>query len=252
MTIAFLTDTHTNRDTEGDRTAYRGRFERAIAAVNAEEFDLVLHGGDMTESGLSDEIDDFAALARGLKRRPLTVPGNHDVGGKVHPEQKSPVDAARVAAHETRFGRSWWSRTVRKVRVVGINSPILGSGLDAEARQWRFLERELSRPDAPPTVLLTHFPLFLKDPDEASDPYWNVEPEPRRRLLELLGRPSARLAGVLSGHLHRPLSLTWRGVPLITSPPVAFGLPIGRQPEGWHRVRIDGDTVQSVFHEIRR
>ena len=56
------------------------------------------------------------------------------------------------------------------------------------------------------------FPMVLKGrdvlerADEADDPYWNVAPEPRRRLLGLLARPNVRLRGILSGHLHRPIA----------------------------------------------
>jgi hypothetical protein len=104
-------------------------------------------------------------------------------------------------------------------------------------------------------LLLTHYPLYLKTPDEPGDPYWNVEPEPRARLLALLAKTD-NLRAVLSGHLHRGLTNRGEGssVPgalLYTSPPVSFGLPRGHQPEGWSLITISRTgEVSAAFRPL--
>lgn len=256
LRLALITDTHTNRGVKDDQPLYKGRFDRVIAAVNAERgIDTVLFAGDLAEGGRSEEWDDFTAQAKDI-RHPVAgyVPGNHDVGAKRVPGKEGGVTAERVTRYEAHFGRSWWSKELAGgVRVVALNSPILGSGLPAEAEQWAWLEKELApgRHKGGPTLLLTHYPPYLKTPDEASDPYWNVEPEPRARLLALLAK-SGDIRAVLSGHLHRPLvNRGENGALLYTSPPVSFGLPKSKQPEGWTLVTVSRTgEVSAAFRPL--
>lgn len=255
MRIALLSDTHTNRGDKGDQPLYRPRFKAVIQAVNAARPDLILHAGDVTEGGRTEEFDDFLAQSAALSAPVRHVPGNHDVGAKRHPkgDSKQAVTVERVRAYEKRLGPSWWAEERNGFRFVAVNAPLFGSGLAAEAEQWAFLEKQCAGP-APtaPLVLLSHYPLFLERPEEAGDPYWNVEPEPRARLLGLLARPGVgAVRAVLSGHLHRPLDRAWRGVRLYTTPPVSFGLPRGKQPQGWTLVTLSppGD-VTAEFNPI--
>ena len=70
---------------------------------------------------------------------------------------------------------------------------------------------------------------FASDFDRLHTDYWNIEPEPRQRLLKLLGERG--VATVLSGHLHRPLTNRSDGILFVTTGPVSFGLPRGK-PDG--------------------
>ncbi|HVK04760.1 MAG TPA: metallophosphoesterase, partial [Armatimonadaceae bacterium] len=235
---ALVSDPHVTRGQKDDQPLHRGRFDGVIAAVNAAGVELVLIAGDLTEGGKPEEFDDFAAQVRGFRAPVRFVPGNHDVGPKRLAGKPGGVTGERVERYEKRLGRSFWAETLAGVRVIGVNSPLMGSGLPAEAAQWAFLEREM-RP-APgggvPTLLLTHYPPFLAAPDEAGGDYWNIEPEPRERLLGLIERAGVR--AVLSGHLHRPLETRSGGVLYHTTPPVSFGLPRGKQPQGWTLVTV--------------
>ncbi len=267
LRIALLSDTHTVcNSSDPDRRLYKGRFDRAIAQVNAANVDLVLIAGDLTNDGARDEAEDFQSQAKSLSPPVHCVPGNHDVGDKHRSEKPGEgATSKRVAQFEKRIGPNCWTIRVRplvgsaaahpeptpedvraavrraglsNVRVIGINASILGSGLPEETLQWTFLEKELQRSRTPRTLLLSHYPPFLQTPDEPGDPYWNVEPEPRARLLALLQQPKARVVGILSGHLHRSNDVSLGNIRLVTTPPIAFGLPPGVQPEGWTLVTI--------------
>lgn len=247
--IALVSDPHTTRATSGDAASYRGRFERVIAEVNAAHPDLVLLAGDLTQGGKPEELDDFLALARRFIAPARYVYGNHDVGGKHMPGEGGGITAEQLDRVEARLGPSFWKLETPDVRVLGGNSSLLGSGLEREREQWAFLERELGRPSRQPTLLLMHYPLFTESPSEPGGVYWNVEPEPRQRLLGLLRRGRAR--GVLSGHLHHPLTLGSGGLFCYSAPSVAFGLPGGRQPEGWTLITIAPDgTIAARTHYL--
>ncbi len=233
--VALLSDTHSTRGTEEDQALYKGRYERVIEVVNAARVDVVLIAGDLTQSSRPEQFADFKAQMHGFQAPVFVVPGNHDVGSKivVAPDgtRQGTVTATRIAQYEAQMGPGTFAYKRPGLRIIGFNSLLLGSGLPGEAAQWQFLEDELARPSKTPTLLLSHFPLFLQTPDEASDAYWNVEPQPRQRLLQLIARGGVK--AVLSGHLHRPLQNTYQGVLHLTTPPVSFGLPRGVQAQGW-------------------
>lgn len=251
--IALVTDTHTTRGTGKDQPLYRGRLDKVIADVNAKGVAWVLIAGDLTQGGRDEELADFQAQIKGFHAPVSCVFGNHDVGAKSKEGTKEGVTAERVERFEAAMGPSFWAEERAGVRVVGITASLLGSGLKREAEQWDFLEKTLAPRPAPqatlvasaprttgaapvPTLLLTHYPLFLKAFDEPGDDYWNIEPAPRARLLDLLQKGDVK--AVLSGHLHRPLQNDYRGVRFVTSLPVSFGLPRDHQPEGWTLITV--------------
>lgn len=237
LRVALVCDTHINLDTEGEPALYRAHFDAVIDQVNAANVGLVLLGGDLTEGGKPETIAAFEAQAAKLKAPQLRVAGNHDVGAKKAEGIKSNLSDERVTHFEALMGPSFWAREIGGARFVGVNASLFGSGLEHETAQWEFLEKELAKPNAAPfgTHLLTHYPPFLTSPDEPSD-YWNIEPAPRARLLALL--KGAKVRGVFSGHIHRPLFNQTDEFTLITAPPVSFGLPRGKQPEGWTLLSI--------------
>ncbi|HUR46377.1 MAG TPA: metallophosphoesterase [Candidatus Saccharimonadales bacterium] len=235
--IALLSDTHVNRNGTNDgQDLYRGPFERAIGMVNTSKVDLVLFTGDLTQDGKPEQIKDFLSQIQKLSAPVFYVPGNHDVGNKIIPGKGGTVTEARVVQFEKELGPSFFSKTAAGVRVIGINSPLLGSGFEREKVMWNFLEKELSQPRREPTIVFSHYPVFLKTPDEGGGDYWNMEPEPRKRLLDLLKKGEVKT--MLSGHLHRDLVNRWEGILFVSTRPISFGLPKGKQPQGWTLVTL--------------
>ncbi|MDF2441385.1 MAG: hypothetical protein JWN98_2369, partial [Abditibacteriota bacterium] len=221
--IALVSDTHTTRGTNEDQALYKGRLDQVIASVNAAKPDLVLLAGDLTQDGKAQEYADFRAQVASFAAPMLWIAGNHDVGSKRIEGKEGGVTTERVARYEAAMGSSFFLDVRSGVRIVGLNASLLGSGLPREVEQWTFLETVLDRPGALPTLLLMHNPPFLKTPTEPGGDYWNIEPEPRARLLKLLERGGVRI--VLSGHLHRSIVNRHNNILFVTGIPVSFGLP---------------------------
>ncbi|MES2464597.1 MAG: metallophosphoesterase, partial [Armatimonadota bacterium] len=218
--------------------------------LQASPADLVVNTGDVSLNGADLEADLEAArrMHEEMGLPFLAVPGNHDVGGKLLPGAPGPMTPDRVQRYEDAFGASFWRRDIGNARILGLNSLLMGTGFARENDQWMFLEQELARPATMPTIVVSHQPLFLENADEPGGDYWNVEPAPRARLLDLLARGGVR--AVLSGHIHRPLRHTVGDILFVTTPPVSFGLPFGEQPEGWALVTVphgDAATEATVF-----
>lgn len=232
--VALVSDTHFLRKASEQIERNRRHLQQVIDSVNTSRVDLVLIAGDLTEDG---DAADFRAFAREIARfaAPVwVIPGNHDIGGKriaAKPNPNKDWNLRRLWRYEWVLGESYFVRELDGLRVVGVNTSLLGSGTRQERRMFNYFERQLQQPVKEPTIFLLHYPLFNKHTDEPGGEYWNVEPEPRRRLLSLVEKSGA--CAVLSGHLHAPLTNRFDGVICYTTPPVSFGLPEGKQPEGW-------------------
>ena len=234
--IALVSDPHVNRATNGANATFKGHFEKAIAAVNSAKVDFVLIAGDLTQSGEPEEMGDFKKQIKKIRAPVWFVPGNHDVGHKFNSgKSEGTVTLERVALFEKELGPSFFARKNSSIRIIGVNSSIFGSGFECEKLQWKFLEKEFTKPSRAPTVLFMHYPPFLKTPDEPGGHYYNIEPEPRDRLLTLLKQAGVKT--VLTGHLHRQLVNRNDEILFITTPPVSFGLPKG-SPEGWTLISL--------------
>ena len=245
--IALVSDSHVTRGQKDDQPKYRERFERAIREVNAAGVDLVLMSGDLTENGYKEELADYRKIICQFNAPVWYVPGNHDIGNKRVPGNKEAVTFRKLADYEMRMGNSWWVREFSGVRVIGINSCILGSGMDREKRMWRDLEKELARPSKKTTIAMLHHPLFQKSAGEPGGVYWNVEPYPRMRLLGLLKQGGTSV--VLSGHLHKALTNSWENIQLLTVPSVCHGKAKDKPQWAWMLLTVSGKG--KVEHELR-
>src|SRR2546430_8051737 len=86
---------------------------------------------------------------RQLDRLPVpwhAVPGSHDIGDNPWPGAPgdSTVAARRCQRRLDIVGADHWSLTMNGWTLLAINAQLPGSGLEAEARQWSWLEEQLS------------------------------------------------------------------------------------------------------------
>jgi 3',5'-cyclic AMP phosphodiesterase CpdA len=249
--FALLGNSHLNHATFGEEANYTAHFEKAIKQVNAAGVDFVLIAGDLTQSGKPDEFSLFKTEISKIFVPVWVVPGNHDIGNKFSPHDKGEhMTLTRMKTYEKHIGPSWFSADCAGVHIICINSSLPGSGYEPEQKMWKFIEKELTTSTKVPTILLMHYPLFLNDPVEPGD-YWNIEPAPRKRLLDLLKKSNVKM--VLSAHLHKQLVNNRDGILFVTTAATSFGIPAGKQPEGWTLITIlkNGKTTFS-FHDLNQ
>jgi 3',5'-cyclic AMP phosphodiesterase CpdA len=220
-----------------------------MAEINQAKVDLVLIAGDLTDGGTREQMALFKRKVKQLKAPVLFVAGNHDVGMVGDGTVKKSITPEKVRRFSQELGPNWFAREKAGVRIVGINSCLFGSGFKEEEAQWSFLAKELAKPRAKPTFLLEHYPLFIKTPDEPRRSTWNVQPEQRKRLLALVEQGGVRT--VLTGHLHYPITNRLDGILFLGNTTTAFGLPRGKQPEGWMLLSVPREgEVQFEFRKL--
>jgi hypothetical protein len=208
-------------------SAFNERNAAVVAQIAGWSPARVIHLGDVVHPipGLpehADALDVAQATYAGLAAPLRVVPGNHDVGDKPHPWAPAPsVSAGKHAVFVDRWGPPWWEDVVDGVRLIGVDTPLLHSGLPLEEDQWRWLEG-LASAGPRRTFAFVHYPPFLLEPDEREH-YDNLAPPGRARLLDLFARLGVE--AVFCGHVHHPFWNRHAGIDYYLLPSTAFVRP---------------------------
>jgi hypothetical protein len=139
-------------------------------------------------------------------------------------------DGARHEQWLDIVGADHWSVTVSGWVVLAVNAQLLGSGLEAEAAQWSWLEEQAGRYcGRQPVAFITHKPVTATEAElAAAPPYRFWPPSARDRLARLFGDPPPAL--VMSGHVHRYRLLRLGGTDHVWVPTTWAVLPDHVQP----------------------
>jgi 3',5'-cyclic AMP phosphodiesterase CpdA len=232
FTFAIVSDTHI-RPPGGDESSpfpvnlrANARARHAIREIARHAPSFTIHLGDMVHPMPS--LPTFAPAAEEAKRifAPLAadlhfVPGNHDVGDK--PLKGLPAEFASehsLRIYQDQFGPSWHAFDRHGCRFVVVNSSLINRGIEAETRQWAWLERELpGGGTGKRTFVFIHYPPFITTPDEPSH-YDNLDEPGRGRLIGMLQR--AGVEAVFSGHVHHFFFNRLGPAKLYVLPPTSF------------------------------
>ena len=212
----------------------QANWEAVLRYLDTAVPDLVIHLGDLALDGAHDPGDLHHGRQQ-LDRLSVpwhAVPGNHDVGDNPWPGAPDGIalDAERRQRWLDIVGTDHWSLTAGDWTLLAINAQLLGSGLEAEAGQWSWLEQQVSDCAAnQPLALITHKPVASTDAEMAiSPPYRFLPPASRDRLADLFrDRP---LALVISGHVHQYRLLRLDGTDHLWVPTTWAVLPDEAQP----------------------
>jgi 3',5'-cyclic AMP phosphodiesterase CpdA len=229
--LTQISDTHLARR----HAKLTANFEQACDYIDTTRPDLLLNSGDMAFDAPTSPDD--LAFARELHDAlPVPcryLPGNHDIGDnptQTTPRPAHPVNEKARQTYIAAFGDDRWRFDAAGWCFVGLNSLVMNSGLVSEAEQFDWLASELASARGKPVALFLHKPVYLntpEDPETEASAIRYVPPQPRRRLIEMLGKVDLRL--IASGHVHQRRDYSHRGVRNIWSPSAAFVISDKRQ-----------------------
>lgn len=211
FTFAVIADTHT-RPAAGDESSpwavnrlANGRARYVVERVRRMSPAFTIHLGDVVHPvpvlpSYAPAAEAALAIMGRLDGPVSYIPGNHDVGDKPFPAMPAArVSEEGVALYRRYFGAPHASFDHRECHFVLINSPVLNSGLPAEAEQRPWLEADLAASAGRRIFLFTHYPPYVAEPDEPSN-YDNIDEPARGWLLDLVERH--RVEALFAGHVH--------------------------------------------------
>lgn len=222
LLIAQITDVHVgfHRAEMGDPNLERFRqiLERLVEGPDVP--DVLLLTGDLTEHG---DPESYAALTGAIEEANLpfpvwAIPGNHDKRAPFADAFPQVPQGGALANYALEFDG------LRVLMVDSLHEGRHGGGFCEERQAW--LSAQLSaHPDTPTLVVIHHPPLPLgiawMDPE-------HEEPWIDRFAAAIAGHNQIR--AIISGHLHRPISSSFNGVPVSVCPSSAAGLALDLRP----------------------
>jgi 3',5'-cyclic AMP phosphodiesterase CpdA len=223
--IVLVSDTHLSSK---DRLLV----ENWVAAARWIELtrpDLVVHLGDISANGCHE--DGELAFAHEIVRQTGAdirfLPGNHDIGDHASGpgpglDADDPFDLRRLGEVRALFGPDRWALDLGAWRLIGLDVPVMATGLAEEAAQAAWLEMALDGHDGPLGLFL-HKPLFRNELEEDEIHTRYVPLAARQRLIVSLAAKDLRF--VAAGHTHQVRQILRDGVEHVWVPSTAFTLP---------------------------
>lgn len=194
-TFAFLTDSHA----DPENATNLARLAAVMRAIELDDPELVLHGGDVTEYGSAPEYrEHLARVPATLRDKLVHVPGNHEVRW----------DVTAFATYDAHVKGRNQELMVGGVQFLLLDPTVVQQEFGYYTRadlDW-LRARLQGKPAHVPTVIVVHYPM-------AEGQYYLVNPE--EFLAAIQGR-NVRL--VLSGHTHRAFVDRFNGLAHVEGP----------------------------------
>jgi 3',5'-cyclic AMP phosphodiesterase CpdA len=237
--IVQVSDTHIS----AKRAYFLDNWDLFVQAMQDDPPDLIVHSGDISFDGASDE-DDLAFSAREMARLPkpwIAIPGNHDIGeSHIAIRLDQPTNAARRTAWAHHLGPTRWLHDMDDWRLIGIDTALLGCDTDEACQQLEFLRDALARRGKRRVLLFQHMPPYLSEASDAAFTTLAVPHAVRGPLLDLYAEEG--VGAIACGHVHVYRHLEHRGMDIVWAPATSFFNIVERQ-------KIGGHTPRAVYLE---
>jgi len=233
FSFVVVADTHINQEEDVSSSPYQtNKLANArarhvfldIAAMDPQPR-FVIHLGDIVNPvpslpTFAQAADHFKDIIKPVRVPVHVLPGNHDVGDKrIEWMPAEQVCDDFIDTYRRTFGPDYFSFVEGNTRFILINSLLLNSRLQDEARQKAWLEAELEQAAGQRVFLFMHYPPYIYARNERSN-YDNLDEPGRSWLLSLMERPNVEAA--FAGHVHNFWYDRVGGAELYMLPSTAF------------------------------
>ena len=219
-------------------------FKLAVKHINMLKPDFVVICGDLINTTQDDQaFADFNAIKSGFEMPCYCVAGNHDVGN-------SPT-VELLERYRSLVGKDYYAFDHKGFVFVVVNTQLWKAPVDGESAKhdaWFEKTLQAASEKGAPVFVVGHYPLYLAEPDEPEE-YFNLPVGKRRELLALFEQHG--VVAMLSGHVHRNIVNTHRGIQFVSSATTSRnfdGAPMGfrvwrvgeTRPYGHEFVAVEG------------
>ncbi len=217
-------------------------FELAVDQINALEPDFVLICGDLVDKADDKSFADFNRIRAKFKIPCHCAAGNHDVENR--------PTAASLQRYRKKIGEDYFTVEHKGYTFVVANTQLWKAPLEGESEKHdAWFRKSLARAKARgnPVVVVTHYPLFVQEPDE-EESYFNIGPAKRGELLALCEENG--VVALLAGHTHRLVVKEYKGMQMVNGETTSKnfdGRPLGFR---WWDASADG-TLSHRFVELK-
>lgn len=199
MLLAQVSDIHAAPDND-----CLDRFDRVLNWLAQLQPDLLILTGDLTDDSWHEGYVRIADRLRQQDYPSLILPGNADdrmMMRAVWGEDTWAQDASGGALHTL--------YDVGGLRIIGLDSTVEGEEHGSVTAHIHWLTNQLNRAEASPWMLFLHHHLFASGIPTLDRSLCRGED----RLAELIGQSENRPLGIASGHVHRPITGMFAGIP---------------------------------------
>ena len=182
-------------------------FELAVAQINKMAPDFVLICGDLVGKANDKSFADFNRIKSGFKIPCHCAAGNHDVANEPTPES--------LENYRKKIGKDYFVVEHKGYSFVVANTQLWKAPLKGESEKhdaWFKAALKNAKAKDSPVVVVSHYPLFTKSPDEKEN-YYNIEPAKRKELLDLF--ESHGVVAMLAGHTHKFIENDYKGIQMV-------------------------------------
>lgn len=228
-----------------------GRLRQAVASINDlhADADLVAITGDLAHRGEAAAYTALAECLAGLTPPCVSILGNHDNRGAFHnafPQGLRDVNGFVQGVRETAAGRLLFLDT---------NQPGTHMGWYCEQRMAWLAERLAESKDTPVFMFMHHPPFEV-----GLQPMDRISLQQKAAFTALVRPHLADIRHLFYGHVHRPISGSWLGVPFSTLRATSHqvwldftahnDIPGSHEPPAYAVVLIAPDTVVVHTHDF--
>jgi 3',5'-cyclic AMP phosphodiesterase CpdA len=182
-------------------------FGLAVDQINQMKPDFVVICGDLVSKANDKSWADFKRIKAGFKIPCHCAAGNHDVGNK--------PTAESLRRYREKIGKDYYTVDHKGYTFVIANTQLWKAPLKGESEKhdaWFKAALAAAKKKASPIVVVVHYPLFVKTPDEKEN-YYNIAPAKRMELLKLCEENG--VVAFLAGHTHKLVINQYKGIQMV-------------------------------------
>ena len=182
-------------------------FSQAVAQINSLNPDFAVICGDLVHTPDENLFEEFKKIQNMFNVPCYCVPGNHDVGD--NPTHES------LEYYRNLIGEDYYSFEHKGYVFVFVNTQLWKSPMKEETKSqdlWLKETLDAAASKNSQIFIIGHYPLFLKDVDEAEE-YDNLPLAIRKELLSVFKKKG--VVAVLGGHTQRLIINDYKKIQLV-------------------------------------